>query len=165
MEDQGTIHQIDLEEILKAARQVASMDSKEWILRQIKGEGAGEQPSQEVPNEEGHTETTKEEIDGADKPTKQQQNASKGGKNGDKKDALAAGIPAPSKQGLGLTSGSGAEMPKGTKVAAGSPGKRAPSMATEAQSEGFPLPERVEEELVLTSTGALPTPVWGTVTE
>ncbi|KAJ1176127.1 hypothetical protein NDU88_001410 [Pleurodeles waltl] len=72
MEDQSTIQQINLEEILKAARVAASMYSKEWIPRQISGDVASERPSQEMPNEEEHSQTSREEMDRADEPKKHQ---------------------------------------------------------------------------------------------
>ncbi|KAJ1172183.1 hypothetical protein NDU88_004033 [Pleurodeles waltl] len=62
MEDRGSIQQIDLQEILKGAREVASTHSKEWILRQIREERAGKRPSEEAPNDEGHSETTRSNV-------------------------------------------------------------------------------------------------------
>ncbi|KAJ1137560.1 hypothetical protein NDU88_003958 [Pleurodeles waltl] len=78
MENQGTIQEIDLEETLKAAREAASTHSKEWIPRQIRGEGAGEQPPQEEHIEEGHNEAARQEMDLAEEPKKHQRNARRG---------------------------------------------------------------------------------------
>ncbi|KAJ1160978.1 hypothetical protein NDU88_001467 [Pleurodeles waltl] len=101
MEDRGSIQQINLEEILKAAREAASTDTEEWILRQIRGEGTGDRPSQEALNKEGDGKTTREKMEAVEEPKTWQQNANRCSKKADKKDAeepLAAGIPAPSKR-------------------------------------------------------------------
>ncbi|KAJ1107113.1 hypothetical protein NDU88_004509 [Pleurodeles waltl] len=57
MENQGINQDFDLEEIIKAARESASTRSKDWILKQIRGGGTNEVPTQEEHIEDGPRDT------------------------------------------------------------------------------------------------------------
>ncbi|KAJ1174166.1 hypothetical protein NDU88_005989 [Pleurodeles waltl] len=91
-----------LEEILKAAREAAAMQNKDWLLRQISGQGASKRAEQNVPSDEASAEFTREETDAMEEPKNWQQNVSGNSKKGDKKNAGGAtpaiGVPALSKR-------------------------------------------------------------------
>ncbi|KAJ1138512.1 hypothetical protein NDU88_004895 [Pleurodeles waltl] len=72
MEAQGTSQQSDLDEILRAAREMALTLIKDWILRQIRGEGASERPTREEPGDESIVKLAREENDTAEDPKMQQ---------------------------------------------------------------------------------------------
>ncbi|KAJ1209658.1 hypothetical protein NDU88_005031 [Pleurodeles waltl] len=99
MENHGNNQEHDIEEIIKAAREAAATHSKDWILKQIRGDGASE-----VPTQEGHTgdrpsDAARDEEEPPCEAKKRQRNASRWDKKGDKEaDELSeAGAPGPSK--------------------------------------------------------------------
>ncbi|KAJ1207484.1 hypothetical protein NDU88_002875 [Pleurodeles waltl] len=47
MENHSDDQELEIEEIIKAAREVGVTHSKDWILKQIRGDGASEVPTQE----------------------------------------------------------------------------------------------------------------------
>ncbi|KAJ1103865.1 hypothetical protein NDU88_001286 [Pleurodeles waltl] len=98
MENHGENQELNIEEIIKAAREAAATHSKDWILKQIRGNGASE-----VPTQEGHTGDrtsggARDEEDPQSEAKKRQMNESRGAKKGDKKEAgelPEAGTPGP----------------------------------------------------------------------
>ncbi|KAJ1089139.1 hypothetical protein NDU88_002290 [Pleurodeles waltl] len=105
----------------------------------------------------------RKEMAAAEKPNKQHRNACRGGKKWDKKDTeetLAAGVPEPIKW-VGYDRQERRGGTGGTKGTAGQweSGKGGPETQAEAQSEGCPFAERVEEEIASTSAIAHPTQV------
>ncbi|KAJ1129489.1 hypothetical protein NDU88_007857 [Pleurodeles waltl] len=93
--------ELDIEEIIKAAREAATTHSKDWILQQIRGSGTTEGQTQE---ERNSNRTSSIAHDGEDPPSeakKRQRNVSRCAKKGDKRDAgylPDAGTPGPSKR-------------------------------------------------------------------
>ncbi|KAJ1145021.1 hypothetical protein NDU88_011313 [Pleurodeles waltl] len=97
MEGQGTIQQANLEEIIKAAKEAAATQSKEWILSQIRGEGPEEQAMHEVHSESGSTETAREEEAASKEPRKLHRNAGRDNKKRKKEEhrrrSTCVGVP------------------------------------------------------------------------
>ncbi|KAJ1184838.1 hypothetical protein NDU88_001635 [Pleurodeles waltl] len=100
MENHGDNQDLDIEEIIKAAREAAATHSKDWILKQIRGDGASE-----VPTQEGHTGDRPSGAPGIRRSHRARQRSGRGtqagGQKGDKKEAgelPEAGTPGPSKQ-------------------------------------------------------------------
>ncbi|KAJ1156004.1 hypothetical protein NDU88_008729 [Pleurodeles waltl] len=77
--------ELDLEEIIKAAREAATTRSKDWILKQIRGAGSGAEEARQ-----GHRDSSKTNAAGSNitppEPKKRQRNASRGAKKGDRKE-------------------------------------------------------------------------------
>ncbi|KAJ1130332.1 hypothetical protein NDU88_008685 [Pleurodeles waltl] len=100
MEKQGTMQEINLKEIIRAAREAASMHGKEWIQKQIGG-GASKWPPHEERMKEGPSEAARDQLELAKWPKEQQRNTSRGGRKGDKKETggpLPAVVPGPIKR-------------------------------------------------------------------
>ncbi|KAJ1131542.1 hypothetical protein NDU88_009878 [Pleurodeles waltl] len=92
--------ELDLEEIIKAAREAATTPSKDWILKQIKGAGSGEKETREV-----HGDSSSTDMAGSDvtppETKKRQRNTSRGAKKGDRREAgepAEVATPEPSKK-------------------------------------------------------------------
>ncbi|KAJ1161221.1 hypothetical protein NDU88_001708 [Pleurodeles waltl] len=82
MENNGENQELDIEEIIKAAREAVATHSKDWILKQVKGNGASE-----VPPQEGHpgnrtSGAARDEEEPQSDSKKRQRNASRGAKKG-----------------------------------------------------------------------------------
>ncbi|KAJ1217597.1 hypothetical protein NDU88_005190 [Pleurodeles waltl] len=102
MENHWANSELNIEEIIKAAREVATMHSKDWILKQIRGGSMVKGKLQEEHDSDRPRSTAQEYQEPPNEAKKQQQNASRGAKNGDKRDAddrPDAGPPGPSKRG------------------------------------------------------------------
>ncbi|KAJ1126389.1 hypothetical protein NDU88_004797 [Pleurodeles waltl] len=101
MENHGDNQELDIEEIIKAAREAAVTHSKDWILKQIRGDGASEVPTQEEHTGDRQSDAARNEEEPPSKSKKRQGNASRGARKGDKKEAdklPEAGAPGPSKR-------------------------------------------------------------------
>ncbi|KAJ1160048.1 hypothetical protein NDU88_000550 [Pleurodeles waltl] len=98
MENHSESHEIDIEEIIKAAREAAATRSKEWILKQIRGDQASGSPAQEGHDSDSANVPTRGEVEQQTKAKKRQRNASRGAKKGDKKETGELPKPGPSKQ-------------------------------------------------------------------
>ncbi|KAJ1121048.1 hypothetical protein NDU88_009176 [Pleurodeles waltl] len=100
MEIVETNRELDLEEIIKAAREAATTRSKDWILKQIRGAGAGEEESSEARGGSSATNAAGSGITPPE-PKKRQRNASRGARKGDKRETgetADAATPGPSKK-------------------------------------------------------------------
>ncbi|KAJ1119988.1 hypothetical protein NDU88_008171 [Pleurodeles waltl] len=100
MEIVETNGELDLEEIIKAAREAATTRSKDWILNQIKGAGASEEELREVRGDISATKAAGSDMTHPE-PKKRQRNASRGARKGDKKEAgkhTETATPGPSKK-------------------------------------------------------------------
>ena len=87
MTEQGLIaQQEEIDEIIRAAREAATLHGKEWILRQLRGEPL-EQTYPEQPSGGGESEKQDDDCDGKEEPEpkKQQCSASRGKKAAGKK--------------------------------------------------------------------------------
>ncbi|KAJ1119890.1 hypothetical protein NDU88_008074 [Pleurodeles waltl] len=92
--------ELDLEEIIKAAREAATTCSKDWILKQIKGAGSDEKETREVHGGSSTTDTAGSDVTPPE-TKKQLRNASRGAKKGDRREAgepAEAATPGPSKK-------------------------------------------------------------------
>ncbi|KAJ1125460.1 hypothetical protein NDU88_003892 [Pleurodeles waltl] len=101
MQNQGENQELDIEEIIKAAREAAATCSKDWILKQIWGDGVSESPAQEEHAGDGPSVAARDEEEPPSELKKRQRNTIRGAKKGDKKesgDLPEAGVPGPSKQ-------------------------------------------------------------------
>ncbi|KAJ1112658.1 hypothetical protein NDU88_000919 [Pleurodeles waltl] len=101
MENQGDNQEIDIDENIKAAREAATTHSKEWIVKQIWGDGASEVPTQEGQTGDRPSGAARDEVEPQSEAKKRQRNASRGLKKGDKKEAgklTESGTPGPSKR-------------------------------------------------------------------
>ncbi|KAJ1097717.1 hypothetical protein NDU88_002834 [Pleurodeles waltl] len=101
MENQDANQDLDLEEIIRAEREAASTLSKDWILKQIRGGGTSERAMREEHINDGPRDTATNEVGPPGESKKQQRNASRGGKKGDRREAsesVVAGAPGPSKR-------------------------------------------------------------------
>ncbi|KAJ1091806.1 hypothetical protein NDU88_004921 [Pleurodeles waltl] len=87
MEIHGENQELDIEEIIKAAREAAATHSKDWILKQIRVDGASEVHAQEGPSDDRASVSTIDEEEPQNEAKKQQRNASRGAKKGDMKEA------------------------------------------------------------------------------
>ncbi|KAJ1140690.1 hypothetical protein NDU88_007038 [Pleurodeles waltl] len=63
MENQGANQDLDVEEIIKSAREAASTRSKDRILKQIRGGGTSEEPTQEEHTEDRSRDTARDEVE------------------------------------------------------------------------------------------------------
>ncbi|KAJ1084577.1 hypothetical protein NDU88_004723 [Pleurodeles waltl] len=81
MENSGAMADLDIEEIIKAAREAATTRSKDWILKQIKGVGTEGGSAQEERNGAGGTALEGEEPQAEAK--KRQRNTSRSTKKGE----------------------------------------------------------------------------------
>ncbi|KAJ1171244.1 hypothetical protein NDU88_003114 [Pleurodeles waltl] len=174
------------EEIIKAAREAATMCSKYWILKQIIGSG----PERDSDRASG---TAQDSEEPPNKSKKRQRNTSRGVKKGDKRDAgnlPETGTPGPRKKAkvhngeltsmiaqeclksmlplLFAKTGGGCETkgPGDTKsredpAPIDSRGKGSQATRAEETQEQGPSPDRGEEEAAPTSAAALPTQAWG----
>ncbi|KAJ1143712.1 hypothetical protein NDU88_010017 [Pleurodeles waltl] len=100
MEIVETNGELDLEKIIKAAREAATTRSKDWILNQIKGAGASEEGLREVRGDISATKAAGSDMTHPE-PKKRQRNASRGARKGDKKEAgehTETATPGPSKK-------------------------------------------------------------------
>ncbi|KAJ1115718.1 hypothetical protein NDU88_003940 [Pleurodeles waltl] len=91
---------LDLEEIIKAAREAATTRSKDWILKQIRGAGSSEKETEEVLGDINATNAAESEVTPPE-TKKRQRNTSRGAKKGDKKDTgepAESATPGPSKK-------------------------------------------------------------------
>ncbi|KAJ1156205.1 hypothetical protein NDU88_008929 [Pleurodeles waltl] len=91
---------LDLEEIIKAAREAATTRSKDWILKQIRGAGSSEKETQEVHGDGSATNPAGSEVTPPE-TKKRQRNTSRGAKKRDKKETgepAEAATPGPSKK-------------------------------------------------------------------
>ncbi|KAJ1116835.1 hypothetical protein NDU88_005040 [Pleurodeles waltl] len=100
MEIMETNGELDLVEIIKAAREAATTRSKDWILKQIRGAGAGDEESSTA---RGSSSTTNAAGSGITppEPKKRQRNASRGARKGDRRETgepADAATPGPSKK-------------------------------------------------------------------
>ncbi|KAJ1210456.1 hypothetical protein NDU88_005820 [Pleurodeles waltl] len=92
--------ELDLEEIIKAAREAATTRSKDWILKQIKGAGSSEKGTQEVHGDSSTTNAAGSEVTPLE-TKKRQRNTSRGAKKGDRRETgepTEAATPGPSKK-------------------------------------------------------------------
>ncbi|KAJ1150079.1 hypothetical protein NDU88_002877 [Pleurodeles waltl] len=92
--------ELDLEEIIKAAREAATTRSKDWILKQIKGAGSDEKKTREEHGDSSTTDTTGSDVTPPE-TKKRQRNTSRGAKKGDRREAgepTEAATPGPSKK-------------------------------------------------------------------
>ncbi|KAJ1205023.1 hypothetical protein NDU88_000458 [Pleurodeles waltl] len=93
--------ELDIEEIIKAARKVATTRSKDWILKQIKGAGSDKKKTSDERDDSRTTDTTQGSEEPPPEAKKQQRNTSRGAKKGDKREAgepTEAATPGPSKK-------------------------------------------------------------------
>ncbi|KAJ1129701.1 hypothetical protein NDU88_008067 [Pleurodeles waltl] len=93
--------ELDLEEIIKAAREAATTRSKDWILKQIKGAGADEKKTSDECNINRTTDTNQGIEEPPPEAKRRQRNTSRGAKKGDKREAsepTEAATPGPSKK-------------------------------------------------------------------
>ncbi|KAJ1145928.1 hypothetical protein NDU88_012211 [Pleurodeles waltl] len=93
--------ELDIEEIIKAAREAATTRSKDWILKQIKGAGAEEKKTREERDDGGTTDSTQRSEVPPPEAKRRQRNTSRGAKKGDKREAgepTEAATPGPSKK-------------------------------------------------------------------
>ncbi|KAJ1115414.1 hypothetical protein NDU88_003638 [Pleurodeles waltl] len=100
MESTEASEGLDLEEIIKAAREAATTGSKDWILKQIRGAGASEKETQEAQGDSSAINPTGSEATPPE-TKKRQRNTSRGPKRGDKKETgepTEAATPGPSKK-------------------------------------------------------------------
>ncbi|KAJ1175689.1 hypothetical protein NDU88_000976 [Pleurodeles waltl] len=101
MENHGASLELDIEEIIRAAREAVTTRSKDWILNQIRGLGVVEGQSQEEHDNDRPSNAAKDDDEPPSEAKKHQRNTSRGAKKGDKRDAgelLEAGVPGPSKR-------------------------------------------------------------------
>ncbi|KAJ1205388.1 hypothetical protein NDU88_000823 [Pleurodeles waltl] len=87
MENSGEIMELDIEEIIKAAREAATTRSKDWILKQIKGLGTNKGKTQEERNDNGANGAALESEEPQTEAKKRQRNTSRSTKKGDKREA------------------------------------------------------------------------------
>ncbi|KAJ1152467.1 hypothetical protein NDU88_005242 [Pleurodeles waltl] len=100
MERVETNGELDLEEIIKAPREAATTRSKDWILKQIKGAGTGEEDLREVRGDSSATKAAGSDTTPPE-PKKRQRNASRGARKGDRKETgepTETATPGPSKK-------------------------------------------------------------------
>ncbi|KAJ1170934.1 hypothetical protein NDU88_002805 [Pleurodeles waltl] len=98
MEIAETNGALDLEEIIKAAREAATTRSTDWILKQIKG--AGEEERHEVRGDSSTTKAAGSDVTPPE-PKKRQRNASRGARKGNRKETgepAETATPGPSKK-------------------------------------------------------------------
>ncbi|KAJ1093773.1 hypothetical protein NDU88_006865 [Pleurodeles waltl] len=110
MENYGNNQDLDIEKIIKAAREAAAKHSKDWILKQIRGDGASEVPTEEEHTGDRPSVAARDEEEPLSESKKRQRNASRGDKKGDKQEAgeLPEGwAPGPSEQRRIMVSKSG----------------------------------------------------------
>ncbi|KAJ1170382.1 hypothetical protein NDU88_002259 [Pleurodeles waltl] len=194
MENSGAIMELDIEEIIKAAREAATARSKDWILKQIKGIGTDEGRTQEEPNGNGASGAALEGEEPQTEAKKRQRNTSRSTKKGDKREAVdhtEAATPGPSKKakanngehdcprmseinGTGIICKSGgAHEAKGlgdTECRSGPGPSRAKGRGSrapraEAKCERSPSPNSGGEETAPASSPARPTQVWDVVSD
>ncbi|KAJ1091945.1 hypothetical protein NDU88_005059 [Pleurodeles waltl] len=100
MENLRASPELNIEELIKAAREAATTHSKDWILQQIRGSGTSEGQTQEERNSNRTSSTAHNGEDPPSQAKKRQRNVSRGAKKEDKRDAgdlPDAGAPGPSK--------------------------------------------------------------------
>ncbi|KAJ1100099.1 hypothetical protein NDU88_005188 [Pleurodeles waltl] len=101
MENNGAMVELDIEEIIKAAREAATTRSKDWIIKQIKGIGTEGGMAQEERNDKGAGGAAPEGEEPQAEAKKRQRNTSRSTKKGDKRkaaDHTEAATPGPSKR-------------------------------------------------------------------
>ncbi|KAJ1192792.1 hypothetical protein NDU88_002098 [Pleurodeles waltl] len=101
MENHKAPVELDLEEIIRAAREAATTRSNDWIPNQIRGLGAVEGQSQEEHDNDRPGFAAKDDDEPPSEAKKLQRNTSRGMKKGDKRDASElpeVGVPGPSKR-------------------------------------------------------------------
>ncbi|KAJ1164250.1 hypothetical protein NDU88_004695 [Pleurodeles waltl] len=98
MENRGAIMELDIEEIIKAAREAATTCSKDWIVKQIKGLGADEGRTQEERNNNGANGAALESEEPHTEVKKRQRNTSRSTKKREAGDPTDAVTPEPSKK-------------------------------------------------------------------
>ncbi|KAJ1144094.1 hypothetical protein NDU88_010396 [Pleurodeles waltl] len=99
--ENGPMVELDIEEILKAAREVATTRSKDWILKHIKGIGTEGGMAQDERNDNAAGGSAPEGEEPQAEAKKQQHNTSRSTKKGDKREAAdhsEAATPGPSKR-------------------------------------------------------------------
>ncbi|KAJ1123802.1 hypothetical protein NDU88_002269 [Pleurodeles waltl] len=100
MENHRANLELDIKEIIRAAKEAATTHSKDWILKQIRGLGAVEGQTQEEHGCDRPSSAAKND-EPSSKVKKHQRNASRGVKKGDKRDAgelPEVVVPGPSKR-------------------------------------------------------------------
>ncbi|KAJ1161773.1 hypothetical protein NDU88_002254 [Pleurodeles waltl] len=101
MQNPGAKLELDIEKIIKAAREVATTRSKNWILKQIRGSGTDEGKTQEEHDSNRASSTVQDSEELPNESKKRQRNTSRGAKKGNKGDAgdlPETGTPGPSKK-------------------------------------------------------------------
>ncbi|KAJ1135208.1 hypothetical protein NDU88_001653 [Pleurodeles waltl] len=101
MENHSANLELDIEKIIKAAREAALKHSKDWILKQIRELEAIEGQTQEEHNSGRTSGASKDDEELPSEVKERQRNASRGAKKGDKRDAgdlPEARAPGPSKR-------------------------------------------------------------------
>ncbi|KAJ1193698.1 hypothetical protein NDU88_002994 [Pleurodeles waltl] len=86
MEIHSESQELNMEKIIKAAREAAATYSKDWILKQIRGDRAGKLPVQEGHNGDRTNIPTRDEEEPQYEAKERQRNTSRGSKKGDKKE-------------------------------------------------------------------------------
>ncbi|KAJ1187955.1 hypothetical protein NDU88_004720 [Pleurodeles waltl] len=92
--------ELDIEEIIKGAREAATTHSKDWILKQIKGAGSDEKKTREEHEDSSTTGTTGSEVTPPE-AKKRQRNTSRGTKKGERRETgepTESATPGPSKK-------------------------------------------------------------------
>ncbi|KAJ1100332.1 hypothetical protein NDU88_005418 [Pleurodeles waltl] len=101
MENTEANVELDIEEIIKAAREAATTRSKDWILKQIRGAGSDEKKTRDERDDIRATGPAQESEKPPNEAKKRQRNTSRGVKKGDKREAgelTEAATPGPSKK-------------------------------------------------------------------
>ncbi|KAJ1159625.1 hypothetical protein NDU88_000131 [Pleurodeles waltl] len=84
MESHSNNQELDIEEIIKAARESLETHSKDWILKQIREDGASEVPTQEEHTGDKPSVAARDEEEPPRESKKRQRNASRVAKKEDK---------------------------------------------------------------------------------
>ncbi|KAJ1146057.1 hypothetical protein NDU88_012339 [Pleurodeles waltl] len=182
---------LDLEEIIKAAREAATTRSKDWILKQIRGAGSSEKETEEVLGDINATNAAESEVTPPE-TKKRQRNTSRGAKKGDKKDTgepAESATPGPSKKAKTSNGeqisiivqeclknmapllfkpgvGQGDRMPRGAGLREGSPPNKSKGKnPRESRADTTPgrsmSPDSGGEEPAHSKSPARPTQAWG----
>ncbi|KAJ1116091.1 hypothetical protein NDU88_004310 [Pleurodeles waltl] len=187
MENHGKSQELDIKEIIKAARE--AMHNKDWILKQISGDQAGEVPAQEGHNGDRASVSTRDEEEPQNEAKKRQRNANRGAKKGGKKEADELPEAGPSKRakaktgekisaivqeclksmapllfaklGARNTDGSVVAEPKGDTTCRDTREKGAPAAGAAMPRDQCPSPDRGEVEATFSGSRAAPTQAWG----
>ncbi|KAJ1150373.1 hypothetical protein NDU88_003167 [Pleurodeles waltl] len=99
--ENGPMVELDIEEIIKAAREAATTRSKDWILKQIKGISTEGGMAQDERNDNATGGAAPEGEEPQAEAKKRQRNTSRSTKKGDKREAAdhtEAATPGPSKR-------------------------------------------------------------------